>query len=75
MLKIKEMVTWLKTYIYHVDTLIERAWTFCKILYVTKHFLNDIGWFISNIQCLNFVCWCNIFQVFPMNLIKLGGIL
>ena len=37
---------------------------FCKILYATKHFLNDFGWIILNFACLNFVCCCDVFQVF-----------
>ena len=43
-----------------------------KILYLTKHFLTDIGRFIINFPCLSFVCCCDVFQVSSKSFIKLG---
>ena len=48
---------------------------FCKILYVTKHFLNDFRWFMLTFPCINFVRCCDIFQVSLKNFTKLGRIL
>ena len=48
---------------------------FCKILFVTENFLNELGWFIQKFPCLNFVCCCDVFQVSSKNFINLGGVL
>ena len=46
---------------------------FCKILYVTKQFLNDFGWLILKFPCLNFICCWDVLQVFSKKFIKKAG--